>query len=350
MTESNTREKWQQALAADIENREDGQPHLRLSQSGHCIRKLHYIAAGEPPSDPSDPTRNNRFILGHALEVLALLALRDHGWETRLTCLDEDGQLTIETKIEGRETPVPGHPDGICRHPILTNNQWVILECKSMSEHRASQVEEIGLGKVEPSYIMQAAMYAGVLFDMEIVEHYDRGVFAIITREGRFLPPEMVRWPENLSERGHRRMSQAVFSAQENQPPERPYDEHSPNPPCNMCFYQSLCWADRTDAALQPIISGQATPLDHDPDAAEAARTWREAKQAMDAAKAVLQRKLNDNGDIPISAEGVKAEYFRRSGDENYDMREIGRYLTGDILRKNRNAKGQERILWIHPR
>ena len=95
--------------------------------------------------------------------------------------------------------------------------------------------------------------------------------------------------------------------------------------------------------------SGRRHPLDHDQETFEAAAQWLQAKQALDQAKIVLESKLIANANAPISAAGVKAEYFRPSDARGYDMHELGRYLTGEILRRHQNANADKRVLWVHP-
>ena len=68
----------------------------------------------------------------------------------------------------------------------------------------------------------------------------------------------------------------------------------------------------------------------------------------MDQAKAVLEQKLAANSNIPIAAAGVKAEYFRPNEANNFDMYELGRYLTGEIMRKNQNPNRPNRVFWVH--
>ena len=341
-------ELWQKEFAAmAMENRIDRPGYLRLSQTGQCQRKLHYTHAGELPSNPTNQERRNKLAMGHALEVLAIISFREHGWETRYTCLDDGGQLTVETSVDGLSEPVSGHPDGICRHPQFTNDKWIPLEVKSMPEFRAEKVEELGLAKVEPSYVMQIAMYGRLLFDQGLTEHHDRGVFAIITREGRMLAPELLKWRSNLSDAGHQRLATAVYTNNQGEPPERPYDDPN-HEPCSYCQFRDLCWGNEILSDLQPIIRGQATEMDHDPEAVQAAQDWARAKQLMDQSKSVLEAKLAANGNIPIAAAGVKAEYFRPNEANNYDMAELGRYLTGQIMRQHQNPQRPNRVLWVH--
>ena len=339
---------WQKEFAKlAMENTLDGPGYLRLSQSGQCIRRLYYIHGGEVPSNPTHSTRRNQLTLGHALEVLAILDFKNHGWETRHTAIDEGGQLTVEVAIPGLDRPVQGHPDGACRHENFTNNRWVPLEIKSMSEFRGEQVAEIGLIRVEPSYLMQIAMYAPLLQQQGVVDIADRGVFNLITRDARPMPPEFVRWKPDLVQRGINRLAQVVRAADEGRPPERPYDNPHEQP-CSYCPFQKLCWGEEFARELMPIIRGQPTDLDHDPDAVQAAQDWAYAKQLMDQSKATLEAKLAQNGNIPIAAAGVKAEYFRPNEANNFDMYEIGRYLTGEILRKHQNPNRPNRVFWVH--
>ena len=343
-------ELWQKLFAQTIINKEalDGPARLRLSQTGQCQRKLHYIHSRETPTEPTTLTRLNKLAMGHALEVLAILAFKSYGWETQHTCIEEGGQITLEIQVPGLEDPVTGHPDGICRHEIYTESEWIPFECKSTSEFRANLFEELGIAKVEPSYIMQIAMYGRLMFERGIVDHAGCDVFAFISREGRLLPPERIKWNPNLSDRGVLRLAHAVHTTNEGQPPDRPYDDPNEEP-CSYCPFRKICWSDRLLDELQPIVRGAATPLDHDQETFEAAAQWLQAKQALDQAKAVLESKLIANANAPISAAGVKAEYFRPSDARSYDMHELGGYLTGEILRRHQNANADKRVFWVHP-
>lgn len=348
-TISDPTERWQKAFAQDIYDREENHRlYLRLSSSGQCIRRLYYVARDETPTDPPNETVKNQLVMGHALEVLAIMNLHKHGWETKHTCLDEGGQVYVEVEVEGRDAPIGGHPDGSCRHEVLTDNHWLPLELKSMSDFRASRVEEFGISKVEPSYVMQIAMYGHTMKNLGMVDLHDRGIFGLISRNGRFLPPERLKWPADLHERGRRRLSEVILRAERGDPPPRPYDENSVDPPCNFCPFKTICWEDKPNAALQPVIRGEPTPMDHDQELVDAMLGWQQAKQTMDQAKALIGQRLSENNDVPISAAGIKAEYFRPGESNAYDMYEIGRYLTADILRNNRSKKGQERVLWVH--
>ena len=339
---------WQREFARLAQtNNIDGPGYLRLSQSGQCIRRLYYTHRGEIPSNPTHASRRNQMTMGHALEVLAIIDFKNHGWETRHTCLDDGGQLTVEVTVPGLERPVQGHPDGTCRHKNFTENKWVPLEVKSMSEFRAEQVAELGLIKVEPSYLMQIAMYAPPLYEMGIVDYIDRGVFNLIDRSAQPMPPEFLRWKPELATRGINRLAQVVAAAKEDTPPERPYTDPA-GKPCSYCPFLKTCWGDQFAGELMPIVRGQPTPLDHDPDTVQAANDWAYSKQLMDQSKAVLERKLAENGNIPIAAAGVKAEYFRPNEANNFDMYEIGRYLTGELMRKNQNPNRPNRVFWVH--
>ena len=105
-------EIWQKLFASVMTDKDnlDGPARLRLSQTGQCQRRLHYIHSRETPSDPTNLTRRHKLAMGHALEVLAILAFKSYGWETRHTCVDDGGQITLEMQIPGLDDPVQGPP------------------------------------------------------------------------------------------------------------------------------------------------------------------------------------------------------------------------------------------------
>ncbi len=137
---------WQPIASLELDREEP--PHLRISSAGRCPRASAYAAAGEPESNPPGNQARNRMAMGHMAEVLILKELERNGWETEHTVLSEGGQLELEMELPGAGATITGHPDGICRHPDLTNNQWVTLECKSMGPERALEVERDGVARL----------------------------------------------------------------------------------------------------------------------------------------------------------------------------------------------------------
>ena len=217
--------------------------------------------------------------LGHMAEVLIVRELERNGWETRHTVLSEEGQLALELEIPGAGEMIKGHPDGICRHPQFTRNMWVTLECKSMSPERAEEVQREGITKVYPGHLTQISLYGRRLKEMNLVSHAERGIFGMMDREGRLLPPERVV--------GERREV------------DRPHPQSSTE--CRYCNYHTHCWG--TDPEPEKTLE-RRTATSQEPLVIEAARTWAELKPQVDRARGMLQAVSNSNGRADVVVGG----------------------------------------------
>ncbi len=211
---------WQPIASQDIDREQP--PHLRISSAGKCVRAQTYAAMQTPESNPPGRHARNRMALGHMAEVLIVKGLENNGWETGNTVLSESGQLDLELDIPGAGTTIKGHPDGVCRHPAFTNNLWVTLECKSMSVDRGRDVERNGVAAVYPAYLTQISLYGRKLHEMELVSHAERGVFAMMDRDGRMLPPERIAWPRQDVDQILEKLAVIVESARAGKLPNGP--------------------------------------------------------------------------------------------------------------------------------
>lgn len=334
MTEPAT-DNWQramyQALAAPPE------PHrLRISGAGKCVRYLAYTATGAAPSDPPDTAATVKMALGHALETLIVKQLKDHGWETRYTCIDE-GQLELRLEQLPTDPVITGHPDGICRHPQQTNNVWVTLECKSMSPHRADAVANAAsIFEVYPEYKAQIALYGAELHKAGYVPYPNYGVFAIMDREGRHLPPQRVFWPDDYAQQIEQRLLQAYQNGQDGHLPDRPFAIDSA--PCRFCSYRRHCWQ-----GWSPSPGRNAEPP---PETLAAARQWLELQEPLQAARQALEQAVQNTDGQDITVGGVTAGYFYPRDAVQYDAELLAQHLPHDILEQCRVAPRQPR-LWI---
>ena len=320
---------WQQLAAGEFAKVEA--PRLRFSGASRCIRSQTYAAMGMPESDPADEQALNRMRLGHVLEVLIVMGLEQRGWETQHTTISETGQLTLSATLPRSGVEVSGHPDGICRHPSLTRGQWVTLECKSMSPTRADETMELGVAATYPHYISQIALYGQQLQRMGLTDHPTKGVFAMMDREGRPMPPERVSWAEDEAQNALETMDQAALFAQDGRLPERPYAVDSVE--CRFCPHRSRCWEEK---ALDPVIDRNAwnRSVPAGPEEAEAARAWREANPVVKAARAVLQEAVDRSGGGTLEAEGVLASYFIPRNEPKYDQIKLERLIPAELLRQ----------------
>ena len=117
-------------------------------------------------------------------------------------------------EIPGAGATIKGHPDGTCRHPDFTKDQWVTLECKSMGMDQALDVEESGVAAVYPAYVAQISLYSRKLHEMKLVAHPERGIFAMMDRDGRMLPPERIAWERERVDETLEKLAEIVRSAQ----------------------------------------------------------------------------------------------------------------------------------------
>ena len=167
--------------------------------------------------------------LGDMAEILILKEMEHNGWETKNTVLSSEGQLELELEIPGAGATIKGHPDGTCRHPSFTNDQWVTLECKSMGTDQALDVEESGVAAVYPTYVAQISLYSRKLHEMGLVAHPERGIFAMMDRDGRMLPPERISWEREDVDKTLEKLAEIVRSARAQELPDRPYAQSSPS-------------------------------------------------------------------------------------------------------------------------
>ena len=327
---------WQPIASLELDREQP--PHLRISSAGKCHRASVYAAAGEPESNPPGNQASNRMAMGHMAEVLILKELERNGWETDHTVLSQGGQLELEMELPGTSTKITGHPDGICRHPTLTNNQWVTLECKSMGPDRALEVELDGVAAVYPAYIAQIGLYGRRMFEMQLVSHPERGVFGMMDREGRTIRPERVSWKREFIDEILAKQAGAAITAEKGELPERPYAQSSSE--CKYCNYHSICWGIDPEQEEEP--GGKRTVTSEQQEVVEAARTWKELKPRVDKARDMLQAVSNSAGGADVMVEGIIGGYFQPRSERFYDPEALERAVPADILQKclvNRREK-----------
>ena len=100
---------------------------VRMSSAGRCRRQIGYELLGFSESDPTPVEGRNVMELGDGAEAILVRRLMEEGWDVDLTRWTGGEQL--EVRLD--HPPRVGHPDGRCRHPELTRNLWVLLECKA---------------------------------------------------------------------------------------------------------------------------------------------------------------------------------------------------------------------------
>ena len=63
-----------------------------------------------------------------------------------------------------------------------------------MSPEKVEEVRRDGITKVYPGRLAQISLYGRALSEKGEVDHGERGIFGLMDREGRLLPPERVVW------------------------------------------------------------------------------------------------------------------------------------------------------------
>jgi CRISPR/Cas system-associated exonuclease Cas4 (RecB family) len=319
---------WQPIASKDMDREQP--PHLRISSAGRCVRAQTYAASGKPESNLPGNQARNRMAMGHMAEILILKEMERNGWETKHTVLSDEGQLELELEIPGAGATIKGHPDGIGRHPGFTKGQWVTLECKSMSMDRALDVEESGVAAVYPAYVAQISLYSRKLHEMGLVSHPERGIFAMMDRDGRMIPPERIAWEREDVDETLEKLAEIVRSARAGELPDRPYPQSSTE--CKYCNYHSTCWG--TDPEPGEEITGKATTASDNPEVVEAAQTWAELKPRVDQARDILQTASNSAGGADVMVKGIIGGYFQPRSERVYDPDALERAVPADILKK----------------
>lgn len=318
---------WQALCREELD--EPDHPYLRMSAAAKCPRALAYAAQHTPESDPPGEQARNRMALGHMAEILIVRDLESRGWETDHTVLSPGGQMELELKLPESGVVLTGHPDGTCRHPQFTKGEWVTLECKSMSPDRGEETQAKGMARTYPGYMAQIALYGKRLHELGLTPYPGHGVFAVMDREGRPLPPERVSWGPEFAHDLTRKMDQAAIRGEAAELPERPYPQSSQE--CKYCNYHTLCWGEilRTQpGGKRPKI------MTGDPKIVSAAEEWARLKPLVDEARDVLQTASNQQGQADIIASGVTAGYFQPRSEPVYDHSMLSREVPAEVLRK----------------
>ena len=335
---------WQHLVSQYLD--EDSIPSVRMSGAYRCPRALGMADLGFPESNPPDDHARNRMALGHMAEILIVRNLHSAGWETRNTVLSQYGQMTLDLEIASPEGKVLrtlfGHPDGICRHPNFTKNLWIPLECKSMSAERGWETQERGVAATYPGYITQIALYGRRMHQLNLTSHPTHGVFAMMDREGRPMPPERVTWEPQVVDDTLAKLARVITQANQQDLPDRPYPQDSTE--CRFCSYHDTCWGQplkEQKRQRQPPIPTT------DPKAASAALQWAQMKPQQDQVKQTLQQACDDAGRVDITAEGVVAGYFQPRDPPEIDERLLARLVPADILRRCLRMRPPQDRFWI---
>ena len=313
---------------------------IRMSSAGHCPRRQAYQSLGYTPSNPPDRRSRNIMALGDAAENILIANMVEDGWDVRHTRAVPGGE---QLSIGYTEPPMTGHPDGVCRHPVHTEGSWITLECKSMGPDKLEDVETNGLPKIYPEYVAQAALYARILHQHEMVNEPRSAIFAVMDRMGNNPGPQWVRWTERYVEHLLARIQQTWESIKKEVLPERPYQPDST--PCSYCPFFTTCH----DLAEPPGWSRQTIEFD-DATLSEAAEQWLDADRQRRAARETLIEALPyEHGGPTATVGNVKMSWFLPNEPERFDMDELRRLLTEDQIKKARVRPTIKPAFWVRP-
>ena len=236
-------------------------------------------------------------------------------------------------------------------HPVFTEGKWVPLECKSMSVERGEETQKLGVAETYPEYITQISLYGRELHKMGLVSHPNAGIFAMMDRDGRPIPPERVCWEDSMVDETLEKLRQVVETVERGEIPERPYGPNSLK--CRYCNYNLLCRGPQDEIVEQVKERSNGYEIKKtwstdDPDIVGAAHRWLDLKPKMDDAKDILQKASDDADKADVVAGIVVAGYFQPRSSPAYDAEKLDKLVPGDILRKCRLPEEKKRQgFWI---
>ena len=314
---------------------------MRMSAAGHCPRSIAYRSLGFAESDPPDQAGQNRMALGNAAELLIIKHMQKLGYETALT--KESGAAQLEVTLDS--PPMTGHPDGICRHPVHTQNQWVGLECKSMYDDQMTRVETEGLATIYPEYVAQTALYANALYDRKLVAYRHRAIFGIMSRDGNVIEPQLVSWDSRRLAEVKASLGETWSHIERGHLPAAPYQPDDPK--CAECRFFTTC---HNPKRLSIRKTRKEAPLNIiEPTTVELASQYQEAKDRVDAARARLREICEQNQKRDIIAGRLRAGFFQPSPARQYDPDTLRKYLTSAQLHEAEITRQPAPAFWIRP-
>ena len=310
---------------------------IRMSSAGKCRRQTGYEALGYPESDPTPLESKNVMELGDGAEAILVQRLREEGWEVDLTRWDGGEQLEVRLN----DPPRVGHPDGRCRHPELTRNLWVLLECKGMNAFQYRAFLRDGVSKSHPQYLDQVAQYTVALRQAGLVANACVAVVAVLDRDTGRWGYQRVRWAPEVFEARTIELAEAWEDIiNRGQLPERDHDGATWHCSPRYCRWSSLCWAAKRPAPYQEEVGGSldGATLDEAGELAEAVDLWRQGKDLETRGKALQEdgrrafREVLERYKVKrLTADGLAATLVttdRRSWDE----KALRRFLTEEQL------------------
>lgn len=312
---------------------------IRMSSAGKCRRQMGYEALGYPESDPTPIEGRNVLELGDAAELVLIRRVQEEGWEVDLTRWD--GGQQMEVSLE--DPPRLGHPDGRCRHPELTNNHWVLLECKGMNAYQFQRFLRDGFLKSHPQYVDQVAQYGAALHQFGLVADPCAAVVAALDRDTGRWGYQRVRWEPEVYLCRTMELAEAWRLIVRGELPARDYDGTTWHCSPRYCRWSTLCWDGRRPAPKDAILGEEAIDalaLEEGPELLEAAQLWRDGKEleargkAMEeGAREVFQAALSRHGAKRLAVGGLVASLVSTTR-RTWDDKVLRRLLTEEQLRQ----------------
>ena len=311
---------------------------IRMSSAGRCRRQTGYELLGDAESDPTPVEGKNVMDLGDGAEAILVQRLTEEGWEVDLTRWAGGDQM--EVRLD--DPPRVGHPDGRCRHPALTHNLWVLLECKGMNAFQYRAFLRDGISKSHPQYVDQVGHYATALHRMGLVAVPDVAVVAALDRDSGRWSYQRVRWDADVFTRRTAELAELWEAVSHGDLPERDHDGATWHCSPRFCRWSSLCWeGTRPFPATEEVGDG----LLEIEDPAERRRltafadTWREGKE-MEVRGKEMQTEVKDLFRNTLSLQGAKklaidglAATLVSSSRKSWDEKQLRRILTEEQLR-----------------
>lgn len=216
-----------------------------------------------------------------------------------------------------------------------------------MSYLKGQEVDELGIAQVYPHYLAQIALYSRRLYEQQLVVNPERGVFAMMTRDGRMIAPERVAWSPDVYEQTMDKLRQSVRNGRGGDIPARPYSSDSAE--CKFCNYHTLCWGQPPTRDELRQSAHARNVIDNDEEVMEAARVWKELKPEVDRARDTLLQACQSAGNTDIESEDVVAGYFTPRGEPVYDHNLLRQKVPADILRECaiKDQPTLERRFWV---
>jgi hypothetical protein len=314
---------------------------IRMSSAGKCRRQIGYEVLGYPENDPTPVEGRNVLELGDAAELVLIRRLREEGWLVDLTRWDGGQQLEVSLD----NPPRVGHPDGRCRHPELTRNLWVLLECKGMNTYQFQRFLQEGFLRSHPPYLDQVAQYGVALKQAGLVADPCAAVVAALDRDTGRWSYQRVRWEPEVYRRRTEELAEAWTLIARGELPGHDYDGTTWHCSPRYCRWSTLCWDGRRPTP-QPDTSGDGvldgSALEDAARILEAAQVWREGKELeargkamQEGAREVFQQALSRHGAKKLAVGGLVASLVT-STRRSWDEKALRRLLTEEQMRQAR--------------